>query len=160
MFFLLTLNFITVTVSVHQVLVHALQYCKFCDKVFKTEREKKQHDIDKHHIFSCNQCKQNFSSHKLLVKHRAERHRLFACNLCDYNFNQTDIRAHHIKSHRMLAATVPPFSPESYFDLKVEVIATTGEKMRLKVSATVKSATVVFSFLRFLYSVSCVRNPC
>ena len=127
------MSYYSVSVAVHQVLVHALLYCKFCDKVFKTEREKKQHDVDKHHIFSCNQCKQNFSSHKLLVKHRAERHRLFACNLCDYNFNQTDIEAHHAKTHRMLPATVPPFNPESYFDTKVDVIATAGEKMKLKV---------------------------
>ena len=69
----------------------------------------------------------------LLVRHRAERHRLFACNLCDYNFNQTDIEAHHAKTHRMLPATVPAFAPESYFDTKIEVIATTGEKMKLKV---------------------------
>ena len=93
----------------------------------------------------------------LLVRHRAERHRLFACNLCDYNFNQTDIEAHHAKTHRMLPATVPAFAPESYFDTKIEVITTTGEKMKLKVKVilVITRCVTICNF-----SVSCVTSPC
>ena len=115
--------------AVHQVLVHGLFHCKFCEKVFETEEAKKQHDREVHDIFGCVQCRQNFSSHQLLVKHRAERHNLYMCNFCDYNFVRTDLRSHHEKTHRM-SHGIPV--NEFYYDSKVHVIATTEENMKLK----------------------------
>ena len=133
-----------ISYSVHQVIVHGLLHCKFCDKVFKSATEKKQHDTDKHNIFSCNQCKQNFSSHKLLIKHRAERHKLFACNFCDYNFTETDFQGHHIKTHRMMLESLPSLTPDIYYETEVDVIIPTDEKMKLKVTENISG--------RFAYS--------
>ena len=57
----------------------------------------------------------------------------------------------------MLPATVPPFNPESYFDTKVDVIATAGEKMKLKVGVVCLDHLTERN-INILYSVSCVTS--
>ena len=121
------------SISVHQVIIHGLLHCKFCDQVFSNEEDKKKHDLEKHNVFSCKQCRQNFSSSKFLIKHRAERHRLAACNFCDYNFTAADFEAHHLKTHRIKQNFFQSFAPDIYYETRPEVFSTTNEKLRLKV---------------------------
>ena len=127
---------LTNCISVHQVIIHGLLHCKFCDQVFSTEEDKKKHDLEKHNIFSCKQCRQNFSCSKYLVKHRAERHRLAACNFCDYNFTSSDFPTHHHKTHRIKENFFQSFTPDIYYEAKHEVFTNTSVKLRLKVCPT------------------------
>ena len=62
---------------------------------------------------------------------------MFGCNYCDYMFSVEDISTHHTKTHRILAKSIT-FSPEEYYQTKLQLFSTAADKSKFKCELCVK----------------------
>ena len=74
----------------------------FCNQLFKTENEKKQHENECQWIYGCNICNKKFKDKKSIIDHcKLHNHhnrKMWECQICDKTFaKQYEYNAHKQK---------------------------------------------------------------